>query len=117
MGKNKRAYKTRDRARLPLNNKPELRAENAPGRKLRKLNVPVCVMDQPKNPPIETAATPTYGPRIIPMKGAKIEASAMVFPRSPMTEKSDTTDKIAYKAAKTHIKAKSLVLNRNTASF
>jgi len=97
---------------LPLYSKPEPNAVEAAGIKLRKLNVPVCIMDQPINPPMETAAAPMYGPSIIPIKGAMTEASVMNVPTEPITGKSDTNERTAYKAAKLIINAKSLALNR-----
>ena len=109
--KNKTVYKTSDGIRLPLYTKPEPKAETVPGTKLRKLNVPVCVIDQPMNPPIETAAAPTYGPSIIPINGAKADANVMNFPTSPTIGKSDTKERTAYKAAKQIINAKSFALN------
>ncbi len=86
-------------------NKPAVRAEKLPGMKLTKPKAPDCVTVQPTNPPIEVAKTPTYGPKSIPITGAKTAPRVMNLPNAPIIGNSDTNEKMAYKAAKMHINA------------
>jgi len=107
--KNNVEYRTTDVIPLRLYKRPEQRAVEAPGIKLRKLKGPVCVIDQPINPPIDTARVPRYGPSMSPTKGAITVAILMELPEAPITGEKERNERMAYKEAKEQTNAKSFV--------